>query len=67
MGGGSNSIGLFHPFIEDTSVRLIGIEAAGGGIGSGHHSVRLDEAAKTRPGVLEGCYSYLLQDQEGQV
>jgi tryptophan synthase beta chain len=57
-------MGLFHEFIDDTSVRLIGVEAAGRGIGTGEHSATLSAG---RPGVLHGSYSYLLQDEAGQV
>jgi tryptophan synthase beta chain len=64
VGGGSNAIGLFHEFIDDASVRLIGVEAAGHGIASGEHAATL---AAGRPGVLHGSYSYLLQDAAGQV
>jgi tryptophan synthase beta chain len=64
VGGGSNAMGLFHEFIDDTSVRLIGVEAAGRGIGTGEHSATLSAG---RPGVLHGSYSYLLQDEAGQV
>jgi tryptophan synthase beta chain len=64
VGGGSNAIGLFHEFIPDASVRLIGVEAAGRGIASGEHSATLSAG---RPGVLHGSYSYLLQDEAGQI
>ncbi|HUP51108.1 MAG TPA: tryptophan synthase subunit beta [Longimicrobiales bacterium] len=64
VGGGSNAIGIFHEFIPDTSVQLIGVEAAGEGIESGRHSASL---AAGRPGVLHGSLSYLLQDSDGQV
>lgn len=64
VGGGSNAIGLFHEFIDDTSVRLIGVEAAGSGIETGHHAASISAG---RPGVLHGSYSYLLQDANGQV
>jgi tryptophan synthase beta chain len=64
VGGGSNAIGLFHPFYEDASVRFIGVEAAGEGVASGHHAATL---VGGRPGVLHGAYSYLLQDEHGQV
>ena len=63
VGGGSNAIGLFHPFINDP-VRLIGVEAAGEGVGSGKHSATL---VAGRPGVLHGTRTYLLQDEAGQV
>ncbi len=64
VGGGSNAIGLFHPFVEDTSVRFIGVEAAGDGIDTDRHAATL---SKGRPGVLHGSKSYLLQDEHGQV
>ncbi len=63
VGGGSNAIGLFHPFIEDP-VRLIGVEAGGSGVGSGKHSATL---VAGRPGVLHGTKTYLLQDADGQI
>ena len=64
VGGGSNAIGLFHPFFADEAVRFIGVEAAGEGVSSGHHAATL---AGGRPGVLHGAMSYLLQDDDGQV
>ncbi|MDP8980474.1 MAG: tryptophan synthase subunit beta [Acidobacteriota bacterium] len=64
VGGGSNAIGMFHPFLDDTGVRLIGVEAGGRGAELGLHAARFSGGA---PGVLHGAYSYLLQDQEGQV
>jgi tryptophan synthase beta chain len=64
VGGGSNAMGLFHEFIGNTSVRLIGVEAAGLGIESDKHAATL---TKGRVGVLHGAMSYLLQDEEGQV
>ncbi|MBI1885245.1 MAG: tryptophan synthase subunit beta, partial [Chloroflexi bacterium] len=64
VGGGSNAIGLFHPFYGDSGVRLIGVEAGGEGLASGRHAASL---AAGRPGVLHGSYSYLLQDEAGQV
>lgn len=63
VGGGSNAIGFFHPFLED-SVKLIGIEAAGLGIESGQHAAPLFAGS---PGVLHGSYSYMMQDDDGQV
>jgi tryptophan synthase beta chain len=63
VGGGSNAMGLFHPFL-DTDVRMYGVEAAGLGLGSGRHAATL---TKGRPGVLHGSMSYLLQDVHGQV
>ena len=64
VGGGSNAMGIFHPFEDDESVELIGVEAAGHGLESGEHSASL---LKGRPGVLHGSLSYLLQDEHGQV
>ena len=64
VGGGSNAMGLFHSFIEDTSVNLIGVEAAGLGIDTGQHASTL---LAGRPGVLHGSMSYLLQDSNGQI
>ncbi len=64
VGGGSNAMGIFHPFVDDPDVRLVGVEAAGEGIASGHHSASLSAG---RPGVLHGALSYLLQDEDGQV
>ena len=64
VGGGSNAMGLFHPFVGDTSVRMIGVEAAGEGVASGRHAATITEG---RVGVLHGAMSLLLQDAEGQV
>ena len=64
VGGGSNAIGLFHPFLADEGVRLIGVEAAGDGMDTPRHAAALGGG---RPGVLHGSHSYLLQDDEGQV
>jgi tryptophan synthase beta chain len=64
IGGGSNAIGLFYPFIEDSSVKLIGVEAAGKGLDTEEHAASL---AKGRPGVLHGNRTYLLQDGDGQI
>lgn len=64
VGGGSNAIGMFSPFIENLSVKLIGVEAGGKGKALGEHAARFEGGT---PGVLHGCYSYLLQNQEGQV
>jgi len=64
VGGGSNAIGLFHPFYDDESVRFIGVEAAGEGLSTGRRAASLSAG---RPGVLHGAYSYLLQDEDGQV
>jgi tryptophan synthase beta chain len=64
VGGGSNAIGLFHPFYNDKDVKFIGVEAAGQGILSGRHSATL---ATGRPGVLHGTMSYLMEDENGQI
>jgi tryptophan synthase beta chain len=63
VGGGSNAIGIFHPFIEDSSVRLIGLEAGGKGIETGMHASTISGG---KPGVLHGTRSYVLQDSDGQ-
>jgi tryptophan synthase beta chain len=63
VGGGSNAIGIFHPFIEDKSVRLIGFEAGGSGIETGLHAATISGGT---PGVLHGTRSYVLQDKDGQ-
>jgi tryptophan synthase beta chain len=67
VGGGSNAIGLFHAFIPDSDVQLIGVEAGGRGIESGEHAARFADPTLGRPGVLHGAYTYLLQDSDGQV
>jgi len=64
VGGGSNAMGIFHAFVPDAEVELVGVEAAGSGIESGLHSASLSAG---RPGVLHGSLSYLLQDSDGQV
>jgi tryptophan synthase beta chain len=64
VGGGSNAIGFFHPFLGDEEVSMVGIEAGGTGGGDGTHCSSL---GKGRPGVLHGCLSYLLQTGDGQV
>ena len=64
VGGGSNAIGLFHPFIEDQSVEMYGVEAAGLGISTGKHSAPLNSG---RPGVLHGNRTYLMEDDDGQI
>jgi tryptophan synthase beta chain len=64
VGGGSNAMGLFHPFLRDTSVRLIGVEAAGEGLDTGRHSASISAG---QVGVLHGKKTYLLQDELGQV
>ncbi len=64
VGGGSNAMGIFHAFVPDTDVELVGVEAAGHGLETAEHSASL---SKGRPGVLHGAMSYLLQDSDGQV
>lgn len=64
VGGGSNAMGIFHPFVNDADVSLVGVEAGGEGLDSGRHSAPLTAG---RPGVLHGSLSYLLQDADGQV
>ena len=63
VGGGSNAIGIFHAFIDDPSVRLVGFEAAGDGVETGRHAATISGGS---PGTLHGTYSYLLQDEDGQ-
>lgn len=63
VGGGSNAIGIFHPFIDDPGVRLIGYEAAGDGVETGRHAATFTGGT---PGAFQGAYSYLLQDEDGQ-
>jgi len=64
VGGGSNAIGLFHPFIGDSSVKMFGVEAAGRGLASGEHAASL---CAGRPGILHGCRTYLMDDSNGQI
>jgi len=64
VGGGSNAIGLFHPFLADEGVRLVGVEAAGHGVETGRHAATLTAGQN---GILHGARSYLLQDELGQV
>jgi tryptophan synthase beta chain len=64
VGGGSNAMGLFHPFLADDGVRMYGVEAAGEGMAGGRHAAALTGG---RPGVLHGALSYLLQDADGQI
>jgi len=64
VGGGSNAMGLFHPFVDDPQVAMVGVEAAGTGLDTGHHAASL---AAGSPGVLHGSLTYLLQDDDGQV
>ncbi|GGF30044.1 tryptophan synthase subunit beta [Williamsia phyllosphaerae] len=63
VGGGSNAIGIFHPFIGDADVRLVGYEAAGDGVETGRHAATFSGGT---PGAFQGAYSYLLQDEDGQ-
>jgi len=63
VGGGSNAIGIFHPFIADEGVRLLGCEAAGDGVETGRHAATFTGGS---PGAFQGAYSYLLQDEDGQ-
>jgi tryptophan synthase beta chain len=70
VGGGSNAIGLFHEFLRDESVRMVGIEAGGRGNGLGEHAARLaahQGFTGAKPGVLQGTYTYVLQDDAGQI
>ncbi|HEX8550493.1 MAG TPA: tryptophan synthase subunit beta [Abditibacteriaceae bacterium] len=64
IGGGSNAMGIFHPFVEDKGVRLIGVEAAGDGLETGRHAAPLNRGSK---GVLHGSLSYIMQDKAGQI
>ncbi|MEU1983223.1 tryptophan synthase subunit beta [Nocardia sp. NPDC019395] len=64
VGGGSNAVGTFHPFAGDAHVRLVGVEAAGSGIGTGAHAASLSAGS---PGEMDGSFSYLLQDDDGQI
>jgi tryptophan synthase beta chain len=67
VGGGSNSIGLFHPFLEDEDVEMIGVEAGGCGTSLGQHAARFNGQGGGRPGVLQGTLSYVLQTEQGQI
>ncbi len=67
VGGGSNAIGAFYEFLPDVSVRLVGVEAGGRGSGLGEHAARFQKVGGGLPGVLQGTYSYVLQDEAGQV
>ncbi len=67
VGGGSNAIGLFHPFLRDEGVALIGVEAGGEGIAGGRHAARFADPALGRLGVLHGAQTYVLQDADGQI
>jgi len=64
VGGGSNAIGIFYAFLQDQAVELVGIEAGGRGTGTGEHAARFRGGS---PGVLQGAYSYVLQDENGQI
>jgi tryptophan synthase beta chain len=64
VGGGSNALGIFHAYVPDTAVRLVGVEAAGDGIETGRHAASLTAG---KPGVLHGNRTYLLQDENGQI
>jgi tryptophan synthase beta chain len=64
VGGGSNAIGLFYPFLDDSQVAMVGVEAGGRGEKAGEHAATM---SRGRPGVLHGAYSLLLQDEEGQI
>jgi len=67
VGGGSNAIGLFYPFIQDEDVALVGVEAGGKGIATGQHAARFSDPALGRCGVLHGTRTYVLQDADGQI
>ncbi|HRI57029.1 MAG TPA: tryptophan synthase subunit beta [Anaerolineae bacterium] len=67
VGGGSNAIGVFHPFLADESVRLVGVEAGGHGIESGQHAARFADPQLARLGVLQGTKSFVMQDADGQI
>ncbi len=67
VGGGSNAIGIFHPFLDDEGVRLIGVEAGGLGIETGMHAARFADPERSRLGVLQGVKSYVMQDEHGQI
>jgi len=67
VGGGSNSIGLFHAFVDDEAVELIGVEAGGSGIQSGKHAARFGDPSKGRLGVIHGTRTFVLQTEDGQI
>jgi tryptophan synthase beta chain len=67
VGGGSNAIGAFYEFLPDANVQLIGVEAGGRGTGLGEHAARFQKVGGGTPGVLQGTYSYVLQDEAGQI
>lgn len=67
VGGGSNAIGIFHDFVPDENVDLIGVEAGGDGVDTPRHAARFSDPKMGRPGVLHGAYTYVLQDEDGQI
>lgn len=67
VGGGSNAIGIFSAFLNDTSVTLTGVEAGGLGLSTLHHAARLSPSKRSRRGILQGTFSYVLQDRNGQI
>jgi tryptophan synthase beta chain len=67
VGGGSNAIGLFHPFLDDSQVKMIGVEAGGQGIAGGRHAARFSDAERGRIGVFQGTRSFVLQTADGQI
>ncbi|MEP6955760.1 MAG: tryptophan synthase subunit beta [Chthoniobacterales bacterium] len=67
IGGGSNAIGLFHPFLQDAAVEMFGVEAGGKSKRRGQHAARFAKGGGGKPGVLHGTHSYVLQDREGQI
>jgi tryptophan synthase beta chain len=67
VGGGSNAIGLFHSFLQDEGVELIGVEAGGAGLASGKHAARFGDPARGRLGVIHGTRTFVLQDDDGQI
>jgi len=67
VGGGSNAIGIFSAFLKDKSVKLTGVEAGGKGLHGVNHAIRLTPSPYTKPGVLHGAYSFVLQDRDGQI
>ena len=67
VGGGSNAIGIFHEFVQNKEIELIGVEAGGEGISGGKHAARFADPERGRTGVLHGCYTYVLQNPDGQI
>jgi len=67
VGGGSNAIGIFYEFINEENVSLIGVEAGGLDISGGKHAARFADTSIGRPGVLHGCYTYVMQNEDGQI